>query len=293
MCHSEIVVYRNVRSQVNDSQKRLKEIENFIDNRVKLFVPLQPSLESMRVIARSLYKSYLFYYPEIKLFQCMYTYTRTEYPDVIRHLRVEDFQYIGRSVYENFMLLADNLVKSGGVPRGGRAMSGTTKNGRLQKRSANQLNLSDFYSTRLRIITEPILNNYIEAHSKQGAAEVITKTPLNDVSLDHSADRKEIPDQVATTKQLDEKVATPSPTPGKFPFVQNPFENDDGFVDPDATIDLTKRETKHKLSSFNLEKFVLRSIGVDPDYIKEWTPVYCGKEYVKDFMRRFAHTFLK
>lgn len=291
------MVYRNVRSQVNRTQQRLKEIESFIDNRVKLFVPLQPSLETMRVIARSLYKSYLFYYPEIKFFQCMYTYTRTEYPDIIRHLRVEDFKYIGRSVYDNFMLLADNLMKNGASARSARAMAGAANKPRsiqskprLQKRSTSQMNLSDLYSTRLRILTEPIVKNYIAAHSTQRAAEKFSSTALDDVSLDHSSDRGVLAETSPSPKQANENVPTPSSASENYPFARNPFENDDGFVDPDATIDLTR--TKHKLSSFNVEKYMLRLVGIEPDFIMEWTPIYCSKEYVKDFMRRFAHTFL-
>lgn len=260
------MIYRKVRSQVNETQQRLREIEDFIDKRAKLFSPLQPPLETMRLMARSMYRFYSLYNPEFALFGCLFQYARIEYPEVVSSLRIDEMRQTSNTAYEYFVQLTENFLKTG--------LSGDLSNGRklapsktaqtflkrmprkMTKRSTGQLNLSEMYSKRyrLRIKTEPKVAN--DTNTSLGKASKATQYDANQIRTDNKS-----------VRQPDTKPAAEKQT--------------------EKPVDSKGDSSKRKIEKFSLEKFVLRSIGIDPDGIKQWTPTYCGKEYVKNFMRRF------
>lgn len=256
-----MLLYRKVRSQANETQQRLRDIEDFIDKRVKFFVPLPSSLEKIRLMARSTYKSYVFYRPEFKVMQCLYKYARTEYPEIMDLLRVDEFGRSGHSAFRTFLLITDNLMKLGGLgqlnKQGKRDTSKISPNHsfgeRIRKRSTGPVNWSPSSAQqmfRLRIKTEP--------------KKSIAAAPTPNVSI-----LPRSPSIALQTAELLENAVIEHATgiPGK------------------SGSPLT-------LDGFNMEHFVLRAIGLEPESIIEGTPLYCGKEYVKDFLRRFTYSVI-
>lgn len=279
--HSEVVIYRKVRNQVNETQKRLREIEDFIDKRAKLFRPLQPPLETIRLIARGLYRFYIFYNPEFALFGCMFQYARIEYPDVVQSMRIDEMRQTGQSVYQFVEQLMEKFLKTGlnGDLSSGRKLT-ALKTGqnfpqrmprKMSKRSTGQLNLSDMYSKRyrLRIKTEPKVTNdnnrQVVADAYSRKASKLTENEINKISTGNPT---------VSENGLDGKPFTQNTTPAVEKQTEKPLNSKED-------------SPKRKIDNFTLEKFVLRSIGIDPESIREWTPTYCGKEYVKNFVRRF------
>lgn len=258
---SEVLIYRKLRSQSNGTQQRLQEIEEFIDKRVRLFIPLHSSLEHVRLIARSIYKSYVFYNPEIRLVQCMYRYARTEYPEIVDMLRMDEFGRSGHTAYRTFVLITDNLLKYSAMglqirqgKRDTSKISPDSTNDRLRKRSTGPLNLGPSAAQplfQLRIKTEP-------------------KEPL----------------AVAATRNG--PVSMGNPSAGSL----NTAALLENSSIASATNTLPEKQSPDPFERFNMEHYVLRSFGLDPESIKEWTPMYCWKEYVKDFLRRFTYTVI-
>lgn len=72
----------------------------------------------------------------------------------------------------------------------------------------------------------------------------------------------------------------------------NPMEEDES-IDADASIDLSNTAAEEEAEKmFNVEAMLMKTLGIEDDTIKKFTPMYCAKEYTMDVLDRFTDDVL-
>lgn len=310
-----MLLSRNVTIEVNNTKPHLKELHNDeeIDsiNRLKFFIPMPSEFETYRLFIRRVYKSYLYYNPEIKMFNCMVKYARTQYPDFLRYLRVEDLKRTGRSLHMVFVKLLDNLMNGGGIGFYDTEIDRYRVAWKIAQMAAGenlppetdehyngqqviQLNTDELYTKPITDYSIPnTARTFQESHIQRGFVQK-NQNNVTNLLQDEPMIDNEMKESERTIRRTKRQYVFNDGYMYSEPYIANPFDSrEDMAMDPDARIDLTRKPVIEESNrAFTIESMVLRSLGIDPNSVKKWSPTYCTKEYVKDLITRFTKTIL-
>lgn len=260
---------------------------------------MEPIVEWLRLVAKRVLSSYKRYTPELELSKCMMKYARKQYPEMMRQFRMSNIGKLGYSVYAalsefitNAMngpqfdeLMAERVRIGSKVAqmtryRPARMSSHSRAQQRRQSASARRRPQTNLTSGRL--YRQPAQEMVIVGNTMTNRTVIVQSD--NATSIDESRHNKE-------KRSLDaEPILYVGPRQfSSYPLpppMQKPLNDDD-------EIDLANKPVGEIVEDlFDWEPIVLEGIGIDPKSMQKYSPLYCSKEYMLGFMKRFVDDFI-
>lgn len=277
---------------------------------------LEPIVEFLRTFAKRAFSSYDRYQPELQFSKCMMKYARKRYPEVMRQFRMQNVGALGYNMYSAVAQFITNAMNGPQydemiLERGriGTKVEQMTRyremhsRVRPQRRSASgrrrpqimfksgQLNRN---STQTMIMTSDAMTNRVrtttdESTQSEHRTEDLMSEQMSTTESEEPRHSKRSLDMdpilYVGPRQFPSYPSYPSP-----PLPPLPPEEE---LNEDEEIRLADKPVEDIVEDvFDWEPIVLEGVGIDPKSIEKNTPMYCGKEYVFGFIKRFVHDFV-
>lgn len=317
---SDIVAYK-IFKNVENSIKTMKNVMGLgrsLTNHGRFFTQIESTLEWLRMLLRSTYKSYKFYGPEVKMGQCLIKHAHVTYPNLSRRLRVQNFSKIGQNLYMLFANYVNSVLIGGGTNLYDESASARIGSKVAEMTRANQP--GSIYSTPINARNTVAPNQFYGNPNYVNPFPMQTSGPNNMHSLqsmqrwqrmaslpnrrferdingtystnqrDNESDRQRQPYSNPNIGETYDDVvyAGPRQYPNDMSYIDEAV-----YMDPDANINLTNKTAIEEADNlFNYESIILESFGIERNSISKYSLLWCVKEYTKDALRRFTETVL-
>lgn len=232
-------------------------------------------------------------------------YARKQYPQMMRHIRMSSVGKLGHDLYTalneflknavNGPQYAELMVEQGRIGTKVAQMTGhrLTSRTRQQRQSANARRRpqANFTSAHLSRNASEAMVHADETEPNRTADDGRTQ-PDHEVNGTEkpTVDRAEAkvfnePRHSKDKRSLDlETILYVGPR--QFPPYALPSPTQESLNEHDD-INLANKPTAEIVEGlFDWESVILEGIGIDPRSIQEFSPMYCGKEYVFGFIKR-------
>lgn len=282
-CRSVSVPVSNAVKRVDNSL--MKSIRSIIAmsrihlRQSKYFSVFDPIREWIRLYLRSSYKSYKYYRPERELSKCIIQCFHVAYPNLMRRLQIQNINSFVRNFFSWLVKFINNAMNAMWTDR-------FDENDGLRIGSKVAALTQDDTITR-----SPTFNQY---------PHLYPQTP-NSAYQNPNFYYYYYPNQPYVMRRrrdvrIEETEIRNGSQKQSYPLEllsdTNPMD-DDKSMDADASIDLANSAAEEEAEQlFNVEAMIMKTLGIEDDTIKKYTPMYCAKEYTLNMLDRFTDDVL-
>lgn len=246
----------------------------------KFFSMFEPMREWIRLYLRSSYKSYKYYKPERELGKCIIQCFHVAYPNLMRRLQIQNIISFVRNLYSWLVKFINNAMnamwtdrfdENDGLRIGSKVAALTQDDTTIRSPTFNQYPYR-YPQTPNSAHQNPNFYYYYYDPNQRYVMRRRRNVPIEETEIRNGSQKESYPL---------EPLSDASPM------------DDDESIDATASIDLgntVAEEEAEKL--FNVEAMIMKTLGIEDDTIKKYTPMYCAKEYTMNVLDRFTDDVL-
>lgn len=273
---------KRVDNSLIKSMRSIATMSRIYLKKSKFFSVFEPIRDWIRLYLRSTYKSYKYYRPERELGKCIIQCLHVAYPNLMRRLQIQNIISFVRNFYSWLVQFINNAMntmwtsrfdENDGLRIGAKVAALTQADTTLRSPTFNRYPYP--YATNF---DNQNPNFYYYYYPNQP----YVMRRRRDISIEDNLNSSmEIRNGSQTQSHLLEPLSDTSRM------------EDDESIDADATIDLANTAAEEEAEKlFNVEAMIMKTLGIEDDTIKKYTPMYCAKEYTMDVLDRFTDNVL-
>lgn len=284
-------------------------------NALRFVSSLEPIVEFLRTFAKRVWSSYNWYQPELQLGKCMMKFASKQYPEMMRHIRMQN---IGKLGYNLYSALTEFITNAMNGPH--EYDESTVERGRIGQKVEQ---MTRHRPTRMNY--ERMQQQRPTTYARRQPQLVFTSIPLNASQMmlltgekmmnryrttddermqrvnEYDAGEEDSINDRNNDTEIDEPYHNTSREKRSLDAETNLFVGPERFpplpmqesVNEDNDINLAQKPAGEIVEDlFDWEPVVLEGFGIDPKSIQKFSPLYCGKEYVFGFIKRVVQDFV-